>query len=217
MTQTSMVLAPFHALSCPEILDRTVQSVKSGFDNVVRAGHVDRPIGVREAKGLFWLSDHSFLSALNCTYPPAPWLPSHSRTYRSFVPVCCARAEDVTGPLASSLYKPSRSPTSINAALIAAPRSPTALPRNSLSFVSLIAMSGSSPVCRIQLSDLERSAFCGGAYPCKISDSNWSLLASQQRRISAQNAAQHECGATRSSAFTHAAGTAHDSLPDVTG
>src|SRR6202035_1410362 len=54
MTQTSMGLAPFHALSCPEILDRTVQSVKSGFDNVVRAGHVDRPIGVREAKGLVW-------------------------------------------------------------------------------------------------------------------------------------------------------------------
>src|ERR1700722_741572 len=54
MKETRVVLAPFHALSCPEILERTVQGVKSGFDNVVRARHVDRPIGVREAKGLFW-------------------------------------------------------------------------------------------------------------------------------------------------------------------
>jgi hypothetical protein len=54
MKETSMVLAPFHAPSCPEILKRTVQGVKSGFDNVVRARHIDRPIGIREAKGLFW-------------------------------------------------------------------------------------------------------------------------------------------------------------------
>src|ERR1700731_882733 len=54
MKEAGMVLAPFHALSSPEILESTVQGVKSGFDNVVGAWHVDRPIGVREAKSLFW-------------------------------------------------------------------------------------------------------------------------------------------------------------------
>src|ERR1700682_5337501 len=53
MKETGMVLAPFHALSCPEIFESTVQGVESGFDNVVSARHGDRPIGVRETKSLF--------------------------------------------------------------------------------------------------------------------------------------------------------------------
>src|SRR5882757_10790923 len=90
------------------------------------------------------------------TYPPAAWLDSHSRTYRSAVPVRCANVSGVMGPApAIALYRPSRSPRCSSSPEMAAAMSKTACPTNASSrawstgFVSIVVMSAVRPsVCR---------------------------------------------------------------------
>ena len=53
MKKTRMMFTPFHALSTLEVFKRTTQCMKRGFNDVVRARHVDGPVGVGQAKRLF--------------------------------------------------------------------------------------------------------------------------------------------------------------------
>jgi hypothetical protein len=47
-----MVVTPFHARTGLEVVERLRKRVKGRFDDVVRAGHVDRTVRVGEAQRL---------------------------------------------------------------------------------------------------------------------------------------------------------------------
>ena len=170
-----------HSMPLPVLKFSSVrfEGMESGLDNVVCARYIHRPVGICEAERP--VRD----SATGCfhfrgigLHISAGALVAEPLTNVAFVGTrLYTTCVEVKGPFASSLYKPSLSPTRTRVALIAAPRSPTALPRKALSFDSSMDTSDPPKSCVFNCS--------GGltlwerAYSRKISHANSRIAASQ--------------------------------------
>ena len=54
LEQAGVMIAPLHAVAGLEVLERVLERMKGGLDDVVRAGHVDRSVRIGQAQRLLW-------------------------------------------------------------------------------------------------------------------------------------------------------------------